>query len=566
MSWIWGFYAKQNFNIKPLPEYHPEPSFQFSNQNYYVAIGGNPNLISFGELFNGRKFFVCGLGISEDAEIIFSAKEWQYQLNKYPDDLDLLNGHFCGAATNGDSLHLFTDALGLREIHILENNNGWYFSSRIDWLFKLADCKIDFKEFGTRWLLINQISDKSIIKNIVRLTSGSSATFTRGKIELKSKNWLPVKSQTLSTDDYKNKLWKLISLTSSKNKKISLSLSGGLDSRVILSFMLNSSSKNWDCHIFQTDSKMDSEIALQILTDLKIPFRRFSMRKQTMDELINSLYEYIGMTYLTESAFTSQKLTYYKMLPQDDMILDGGFGEIWRREFLNKIYYSGKSNIETNNFETIAAHLSYNRANLFNEDCTAVMKEGVIEQLRDIKNKLPALQDVGFGNWLDLFSIKTRLINYYAMEQARVDGYISSYMPFVQVYLLKELLNFPVPVRKNNRLFKSIILSNSPRLAKYNLAKGSMSYPFYFTPLMKRIYSLIHLRRSENELNIFLNTLKEFIMDSVSSTSVKFYSPYNYRVIRNKVEAYYNGGIKYGDFVNWFLTFEIFRQQIISKH
>ncbi len=65
-------------------------------------------------------------------------------------------------------------------------------------------------------------------------------------------------------------------------------------------------------------------------------------------------------------------------------------------------------------------------------------------------------------------------------------------MTFVQLYLLNDLLNLPLEERMNRRLFKNIIKSKCFKLSKYKLAKGNLSYPFYFNPLIKRGYSLLY--------------------------------------------------------------------------
>jgi hypothetical protein len=86
---------------------------------------------------------------------------------------------------------------------------------------------------------------------------------------------------------------------------------------------------------------------------------------------------------------------------------------------------------------------------------------------------------------------------------------------------------------------------------------------------MKRIYSLAYSKLGSkyenNQLDLFLADMKEFIMDSISSSTVKSYVPYNYKNICNNINSYYNGDITKGEYVNWFLTFEIFRQILENK-
>ena len=564
MSWIFGFYSKKQINEELISKYHPHPITSVSTPKYYIAAGGNNNTLFINKDNFKVNYFITGVPISEDASKFISRNYFDEILSSDPDKLKLLNGHFCGVIIKEGSLYLYTDQLGLREFHIYENNFGWYFSTRLDWLLKLDKFEIDFNEFGSRWLLINQISNKSIIKNVRRLSCGATASLKDNECKYFENNWIPEKSKFITTVEYKSKLEKLTLLGLSNNRRVTLSLSGGMDSRVILSLLLNSDYKNWGCYILKTEDKADKQIAEKILTDLKIQYKLFADEYPDETNILAELFNYIGSTYLTGSSFNSLKLFYFRLFPNDEIIVDGGFGEIWRREFLNRLYVFGKKDIEEKNFSNVNNHLIHNKADIFSEECNLLMKEGSIKQIETLFAALPSQNEIGLGNWLDLFSIKTRLVNFYAQEQARVDNYVTAYMPFVQPYILNDIFNLPVEERLNNKLFKDIIRSDKNRLSKYNLAKGNISYPFYFTPLMKRIYYKVYGKfnkpHSENGYDKFLSGLKSFILDSLHSKPAKEYSPYNYKSIYEEVNSYYSGDKSKRNYVDWFLTFEIFRQ------
>ena len=531
---------------------------------YYIAIGGNKRTIYYDKNNPKIKYILCGIPISNMPARMLEKDDLNKIFNSFPNNIGILNGHFCGVYFKDESISFFTDKLGLREIHIYENETGWYFSTRLDWLLKVNHFEIDFKEFGSRWILINQISNKSIVKNIRRINCGSRAKIEQNRIEFIECNWFPQKSKNLNIKDFSNILSENILVGKYDNSKISLSLSGGMDSRVILSFLLNSDYKNWDCHTFNSSSKMDSIIAEKILQDFHINYKMLSENDYNQGNILSELVDYIGATYITESGFISRKLMQYRLLPQEGLIIDGGFGEIWRREFLTRLYHLGKNDLINKNIKNISRYLVNHRANIFNEEYNSIMQNGIYNQIEKIFIDLPPIKDIGLGNWLDLFSLKTRLVNYYAPEQARIDSYVKAYMPFVQLNLLENLFNVSSSIKTNNRLFKEIIKSNNRKLSEYSLAKDNMSYPFVLTPLAKRIYFQVHKKfKSSNDyhdIDIYLNKLKEFVLDSVSSKSVKEYSPYNYNIINNAVKSYYKGNFDSRNFVDWFITFEIFRQ------
>jgi hypothetical protein len=459
--------------------------------------------------------------------------------------------------------------MGLRVIHIAENNEGWFFSTQLDWILKTGAFEIDFASFSSRWLLFNQVSTKSIVKNIINLNCGSKANISKYKIEIKDSFWIPEKSKEISLSEFKHNLSKFILLGAEQNRHISLSLSGGLDSRVLLSLLINSGYRNWDCHLFKSESQMDNVIAAKICNDHNIPFRLFSPTVLNESDKLNYLFEYIGSTYISESAYTSQKLMHFSNLSKDDLIIDGAFGEMWRREFLTRLYWAGQKIVEEKNFTDISNAVKFSRADIFNQDIVDVMHSGINNQLNNIIDLLPPVKEIGFGNWLDIFSLKTRLVNYMAPEQARLDNFVSSYMPYIQFSLLNDLLNVPLSLRKNHKLFNKLFYPSSVDLTKYKLVKGNVPYPFHFTPVMKRVYSIAYSKFAPKDINngldSFLEGMKEFIMDSVSSSAVKSYEPYNYKNITDNVKNYYNGDSSKGDYVNWYLTFEIFRQ-ILQKN
>ena len=566
MSWIFGFYSKRVQETRYISEYHPTAIESISNSKYYIAIGGNKSTLFYDCINPEKKYFICGIPISEDSSKILDKGNLDKNFNTNSYDIDLLNGHLCGVYVQDESISIFTDKLGLREVHIYENENGWYFSTRLDWLLKLNHFEIDFSEFGSRWKLINQLSNKSIVKNIQRINCGSIVKIERNEIEFIESNWFPQKDRIVSKEEFDDTLRKNVLIGTYNNSKISLSLSGGLDSRVILSYLLSSDYKNWDCHSFNSESSMDCAIAEKISKDFNIKHQILSDNEFDNQNILSDLFEYVGATYLTESGFVSRKLMHYGSLPHDSIIIDGGFGEIWRREFLTRLYHLGKKDLLNKNAQSISRYLNHHRADIFNEDCNTIMQNGIYNQINKIFTELPSIKVIGLGNWLDLFSLKTRLVNYYAPEQARIDNYVKAYMPFVQLSLLENLLNVSVDIRKNNRLFKSIIKSNYCKLSKYNLAKGNLSYPFWFTPLMKRTYSKVHNLSnplSKNcSMDLYLNKMKEFTLDTVSSKSVKEYSPYNYELIENNICNYYNGNVELRKYVDWFITFEIFRQKL----
>ncbi len=102
---------------------------------------------------------------------------------------------------------------------------------------------------------------------------------------------------------------------------------------------------------------------------------------------------------------------------------------------------------------------------------------------------MPDANQIGVANWIDLFSIRSRLTNYYAPEQARVDQYVISFMPLVQKDVLNLLFGLNNSDKKNGKLFKQLIRQNSIQLTKQPLVKGNITHPFNSSSLGARLHS-----------------------------------------------------------------------------
>ncbi|MBW7887911.1 MAG: hypothetical protein H3C35_06075 [Bacteroidetes bacterium] len=59
--------------------------------------------------------------------------------------------------------------------------------------------------------------------------------------------------------------------------------------------------------------------------------------------------------------------------------------------------------------------------------------------------------------------------------------------------------------------------------------------------------------------------MKEFVFDLLYSKFVAENPMYDYGVIKNAVESYYAGNLLQAHTINWWLTFELWRQNIEGK-
>jgi hypothetical protein len=376
---------------------------------------------------------------------------------------------------SNNGIKFFTDELGLRDLHLIKLPAGWGFTTRIDWLKYFLNPQVDMKEFGLRWLLQNQISPDSIIINAKRLVS-SNATIFNGRLEVEHKHWKPKIGKEKGKEEFEEILKGFLSV---ENKKINLSLSGGLDSRLLLSLLTDKNFRNWETHTFGDPNHPDSKIACDLLKSI-------SMQNKVIDDVLPSgkpaeelLENYAVRSIVTNPVSSILNLRFYKQIADENkIIIDGGFGEIWRRAFANRLLYLGKKALLDKNVERIFELLRHQKANFFNNEAMIEIKTGALNQIANYVQESDDVRNIGAGRWIDLFSIKTRLPNYYAPEQSRVDDLATSFMPFVQKDLLNVLFNLSESEKMNGKLFKHIIRQNSHQLTRFQLVKGNITHPF----------------------------------------------------------------------------------------
>lgn len=566
MSWIFGYFG----NREQQRIFSPERSlYQFKDSNLILFAGGNKQTCFFQSETKDSCWALVGVGLKlfEDYYKLQSESEWNMYLSADKVNLEPVNGHFVAVKYANNELRFFSDELGLREMFVVKIDGGFGFTTRIDWIKYFIKPEIDLNEFGTRWLLQNQISRNSIIKNVTRLVC-LNAVIKENSLTTRQNEWKPNFEMPGNKEIFNSILQQLISIA---GKKISLSLSGGLDSRLLLSYLTQKKSDSWETHTFGDPNHPDSKIGRTLLQNLNLRNQIIDDNLPATDKLIELIKDYSVQSIVTNPASSILNLRFYDILADKDSVnIDGGFGEIWRRAFANRLMILGKKHLIKKDAVKVTSFLNYYKADIFSDDALLEMRKGCINQLEDLFKYLPDPSQIGVAEWIDLFSVRCRLANYYAPEQARIDKLVISFMPLVQKDILNLLFGITNTDKKNGKLFKQLIRRNSIQLTKIPLVKGNITHPFSSSSLSARLQSRIKnklgLAFQNKRIIEFQNTLKEFIIDVLKSAEVRNYEYYDPKKLGRLESKFLKGSSVYNSEVDWFLSFELFRRGIADRN
>jgi hypothetical protein len=573
MGWLFGYYGR---NVKKAVKFTEfldfKPMYTIKKSTLFIALGGIPETC----IIHKNKesgWAVLGLGIllNENSIKIMNKEEWKRIINDEEKINKKLNGHYIIVKWKGNKLNFISDSLGLRTLYYYNEKGEKTFSTRLDWIVKFEEASsLDFETFGSTWLSYNNLSYNSIIKGIKRIEPGGRISVNKGKLNVKTEEWLPsFKSYNLI--ELEKRLKSILNPEPFNNKIFTFGLSGGLDSRTLLSILYPAKPINYISPI-QTitlgeETDIDVKMAKRIIKDLHIPHKHLSKKTIYDDKYISDIHSYISEINMIEPASSYQKMGYfsYKYF-NNKVFIDGAFGEIGRRKFFARLLKFGYKGLKEKNPNLVFKYIEYPKGLIFQDKYMEKMKRGTIVHIEELLERLPSVKDIGGGNLADLLAIKTRPPNYTGVEQTRLDNILISYIPFLQKDVLDTIFSMDLYWRENGRYFRRLIKKFRPELCKYPLVKGNSKISFLLPPIVASTYvksknKLFQNYRNDNRIEFYYK-LKEQILKLLDSNDFKNFSPYNHRIIKNFVKDFYSGAYNNISKLDWWYTFEIWRRSL----
>jgi len=555
MSWLFGILNKKNtlkLNIKLDEEFD-----KYETNNIFLAVGGNPDT-AFLTISENKVLASVGVLIGEEN----NRKKILRKKNLYGKSLLLpnkLNGHFVLVIYSNGKLEISNDALGLRDLYFIDKQDKIVFSTRFDLLADYANDKsINLKYFSSLWLTNFQLSNNSIFNEINRLGPGGKIKVDKNETFVSNHPFIRTATAE-AVNIFPESLSAYCSIEPYDNKFISLGLSGGIDSRLVLAFLLKSE-QNFQCHSLRNEENKDLKIAGDICKYFKLEYRLLEREKITLQDAEEELYKCyknippsIPLTQLLDFGFYGNE---YLM---NVLLLDGGFGGFYRRQYFNKLYLKGYNFFKSENAVKIKSLLLAPKPDIYNEEIRIVMQKAVDVVSTELISPFdPPNNKKGFADILDLISVRFMLPNIYGPGQTILDQSFVSFMPLAQKDIINIGLNIPLHLKIGGKFIKGIIKKTEKKLTGFNLVNNNLGYNFYLNYKLAMIRLLVHrklfIQNNYVKYKVFLNS-KEYIFDLLNSNVIKSNQYLDHSKINIIVNEFFKGDYSKGSYIDWLLTF-----------
>lgn len=575
MGWILGYVGP---TLPPEAEVRmhqlaTDHRYHVERDGHVVWAGGISTTCRFlsipGDAYDGA--LVIGLGFEKKERKTRPLDEasWEHRLSQPSPSLHDLDGHFVAVRWSAVRWEAWTDVFGVRTLYVTPWHDGIAYSTRLDWLCRCCGrSEIDLSAFGGHWLTFNQMTTDALVQQVDRVGPSGRATWdSHTGYQVSHRPWTPPAGETGL--HFESALRAFMRPALPEGATLSLGLSGGLDSRLLLSLLPETTAVQ--VHTFGDPAHPDVRLARRIAADLNVSFRHLHAPVPDADVCLELLREHVAQTQVVSPASSVLGLRYYEMLEDANCwVIDGGFGEVARRQFMNRLLRRGHKALRRLNVDGVLPHLRVNRADVFSDDVVQHMLAGARQQLERQWATMPLPEEIGLENHVDLLGVRARLPNFFGYEQNRLDSLATCYMPLAQPSVVRSVFSLPMRDRKAGRLVRQLIHQHRPALTQYPLVKGSATYPFRFTPewayLWTKAKSLFGSSYVDTKQRAFLDRLRPFALDVLASTEVRNCSLYD----RDKLEGLVNGYYLYeqqklaGE-VDWWLAFECWRTALIAR-
>jgi len=574
------FYSTGSFSLEPLGLYigwvvHKE---SFSDCMPIVDSTNNRVLFFSGQNFPDEDF----LSVLRSRGSKGKFTNASYLLDAYQilgeGFLSVLNGWFSGVIVdlNTQEIHIFNDRYGLGRLYIYEAPDGFYFASEAKALLKVRRelRQIDPRSLGEFFACDCVLENRTLFRNVFLLPGGSVWTFKRGKLTKKSsyftpREWEdqePFPSWNSFFEELDSTFARILPRYSSFYQPIGISLTGGLDTRMILAY-LNGESEVFPCYTFggMARDTYDVRIARDVARACGLPYTTIRIGSDFLADFPSYAEKTVFLSDGCHDVCGAHDI-YLNALAREisPVRLTGKFGsEILRR---TRMLWAKPPSLD-----------------LFNQDFVPYVKQAAVTLA-----SFDRLNEVSFAAFAD--------IPWYEYGRLAIE---QSQLSFVTPYMDNELIRLMYrghnTIKERDDIPIQSIHKHRPELLKIMTDRGYqgngfaawVSRQFYGKLLFKGDWFFNYMPPQYSKVGVFLEKLhihklflgrhfmnnyrawfqydlRDYVFDLILGPTVGIGEYLNKHVLEKMVEAYINGEGCYLSEINKALTLELIQRLLIK--
>ena len=529
--------------------------------------------------------------VNNDPEFILHFYE-EYRTD-FAEKVKDLNGIFLFAIYdyNSNELVICNDRYGLKPLYLCDRGNYLLFSSEIKAILQDTSFKrkINLEAMAEFFSFGYVLGDNTLIESIKLLPPASIFTYSNGKSEINQYwNWNQIKKIDVIDEeiivDELGRLWlQAVERRMQGNGKIGAFLSGGLDSRAIVSAI---DSKHYPIDAL-TFGKMDCDdytIAKRVCDKLGIKHHFVEITAETWfsgiektvwvtEGLLNIIHQH------TWDAIDKTK-EYY------DINLNGYLADaVIGGSYLSNIIYNKKNIDEYHNSSFLkmnGGHISIDdEKKLYQSHIFNIMSKSSLYSLKKMID-----QEIENPDDSDYFFINNRGRRFILMGTVSAQTKLENRKPFFDNDFIEFVYSLPNEMRLNSYIYNKMLLKFFPATFKSipwqktgmpigtskNIARRHRLYRIFksVTNRLLQKMSLPPIFKDNTDYTDYNNwmrdnkELRKYVSDTLLSEKSLNRGYFNSDFIRKLIDAHMSGKKNYAQILGLLITFELFNRMFID--
>lgn len=392
------------------------------------------------------------------------------------------------------------------------------------------------------------IGDKTIIDGINTMHGGTTYTIESNLKVKRAQNFSFAKvNKEYTKSDFSDAFNNNLSIVPQLSNKVSLPLTGGLDSRTILSGSLEFKD-NLHCYTHGLSNSEDVKIAKKISNELRLSHSHYNELNDSFIKGIPDIAKRLTDNFegmLNSILFSHLESSYNKEAKLSDTFLTGIAGEMFRHFYLPSDYeYSGIDNLSLLLKDRILVNQEYGIFKSKSGDVSELLINSIKEELEGYESDDPVFL-------IDLFYLKNRIGNFGSYSTRLLGKRFNVFNP----YLSKELISIALNLNKTDKsdgVQNFTIMENSEILSNFPVSGGRF--------INKSIRT-----NSYNEINKYKTYVKK-VINKVTNKSVFNFNFVDYpKWLRENQSNFVKSELRYDNLKTQDITDEKLLKEYIDK-